>query len=321
MDQLRDKIRYLHYSIRTEKAYLNWVERFLRFHRQRLGTWLHPRQMGPAEIEDFLTHLAVEESVAASTQNQALSALLFLFEKVLEREIPRLGFTPARRPENLPVVLTIDELRRLFDCIPHPVYRLMAELMYGTGMRLLECCRLRIKEIDWDRKQITVKQGKGFKDRAVPLPGRAVSTLRVQVERVLERHTQDREAGFGGVYLPDALHQKYPEAARSPEWQFVFPSSRLSLDPRHPERGPLRHHICENGVQKVVHRAVRLASIAKKASCHTLRHSFATHLLEAGSDIRTVQELLGHVDVSTTMIYTHVLQRGACGVRSPLDLL
>lgn len=321
LDQVRDKIRFLHYAYSTEKTYLSWIERFLRFHRDRLGAWKHPFEMGPGHIEAFLTHLAVDRHVAASTQNQAMSSVLFLFEKVLEFEVGWLKFTAAQRPDNLPVVLSTSEVKELLNQVEHPVFRLMAELMYGTGMRLLECCRLRIKDIDWERKQIIVKQGKGAKDRMVPLPLSCIPKLEAQIERVLQMHTLELAQGRGAVSLPDALHLKYPQAVKSPNWQFIFPSSRLCEDPRHPELGLLRHHIHENGLQKAVHRAVKRAKITKKASCHTLRHSFATHLLEAGSDIRTVQELLGHVNVETTMIYTHVLQKGACGVLSPLDRL
>jgi integron integrase len=285
------------------------------------GEWVHPLKMGPAEIEQFLTHLAVERRVAASTQNQAMSAILFLYQKVFELDVGWLNFSSAPRPENLPVVLTMQEVKALFEKIDQPVFRLMAELMYGTGMRIMECCRLRIKDIDWERNQIIVKQGKGTKDRMVPLPKSLVPRLKAQIERVLERHRSELDAGRGEVSLPEALDRKFPNAVKSPMWQFVFPSARLSCDPRRRDLGLLQHHVHENGIQKAVHRAVLKAKIQKKASCHTLRHSFATHLLESGSDIRTVQELLGHADVSTTMIYTHVLQKGACGVTSPLDRL
>ncbi len=313
---MRTRIRLLHYSRRTEEAYLHWIRRFIRFHRLR-----HPLELGVPEVEAFLSHLAVEGRVAASTQNQAFSAIMFLYKRVLERELAPVNAVRAKRPARLPVVLSIDEVRRLLAAVPEGTYRLMAELVYGTGMRLLEVCRLRVKDLDFDRRQIVVREGKGDQDRAVPLPLRLEARLREQVARVAELHARDLAAGAGRVRPPFALDRKFPEAEREPGWQFLFPSRRLSLDPRTADGVPRRHHLDENGLQKVVHAAVRRAELHKRASCHTLRHSFATHLLEAGSDIRTVQQLLGHRDVSTTMIYTHVLQRGACGVQSPLDRL
>lgn len=279
--------------------------------------------MGAPEIEGFLTYLAVEKNVAASTQNQAFSALLFLYQKVLEIELRRIDAKRATRPPRLPVVLSVDEIRDVLDGI-EGFYRIMAELMYGSGLRLLECCRLRVKDVDFDRRQIIVNEGKGDKDRAVPLPERLKQKLRDQIQEVKHIHNKDAKAGHGRVWLPHALKDKYPNAEKELGWQYLFPSKRLSTDPR--AEGPdceikRRHHVHENAVQKKVRAAVLAAGITKKASCHTLRHSFATHLLEAGADIRTVQELLGHADVSTTMIYTHVLQHGACGVQSPLDRL
>jgi integron integrase len=319
LDQVRVALRTRHYAIRTEEAYVDWIRRFILFHGKR-----HPREMGAAEIETFLTDLAVRGRVAASTQNQALAALLFLYQNVLKIELPRVDAVRAKRPERLPVVLSADEVRAVLDRIDG-VYRLMAELMYGAGLRLLECCRLRVKDLDFDRGQIDVREGKGDRDRAVPLPRSRAEALRAQVRRVELLHDRDLADGFGRVWLPSALREKYPGADRELGWQFLFPSSRLSADPRDagpPARAPrMRHHVHENMVQKQFRKAVLAAGLTKRASCHTLRHSFATHLLEAGHDLRTVQELLGHKDVRTTMVYTHVLQQGPQGVRSPLDRL
>jgi integron integrase len=318
LEQVRAKLRLLHYAIRTEEAYVDWIRRFIFFHGKR-----HPREMGAVEVEAFLTHLAVDGHVAASTQNQALAALLFLYQKVLEIELPLIDAVRAKRPKRLPVVLSADEIRTVLGGMKGTP-RLMAELMYGSGLRLLETCRLRVKDIDFERGQIVVREGKGDKDRVVPLPKRIEPALTEQIERVKEIHSADVKNGHGRVWLPTALREKYPRADRALGWQYCFPSTRLSVDPRGEKiaDGQLRrHHVHENVPQKALRRAVLAAGIAKPASCHSLRHSFATHLLEAGADIRTVQELLGHQDVSTTMIYTHVLQRGACGVVSPLDRL
>ncbi len=317
LDQVRAKLRVLHYSSRTEEAYVGWIRRFILHHDKR-----HPREMGGAEIETFLTHLAVEGNVAASTQNQALAALLFLYQRVLEIELPLLNAVRAKRPERLPVVLSRDEVRLVLDGMVG-VYRLTADLMYGSGLRLLECCRLRVKDIDFARGQIVVREGKGDKDRVVPLPQRAVERLRAQVEVVRRLHEKDVQAGHGRVWLPTALARKFPGTDRTLAWQYLFPASRLSTDPRASggDTALRRHHVHENMLQKEVRKAVLASRIGKRASCHTLRHSFATHLLEDGHDIRTVQELLGHKDVQTTMIYTHVLQQGPQGVRSPLDRL
>ena len=318
LDRVRTRLRVLHYSIRTEEAYVGWIRRYILFHGKR-----HPADMGAAEVEAFLTALAVEGRVAASTQNQAMAALLFLYQHVLEIPLGSIDALRAKRPKRLPVVLSRDEVRSVLGRM-EGVHRLMAELMYGSGLRLLECCRLRVKDVDFQRRQIVVREGKGDKDRVVPLPGSVVERLQGQIEIVRHQHRADLAGGLGRVWLPTALAEKFPNADREPGWQFLFPSSRLSLDPRaEPGSQPIRrrHHIDENHIQKKVRGAVLAAGLTKRASCHTLRHSFATHLLEAGADIRTVQELLGHQDVSTTMLYTHVLQRGACGVVSPLDRL
>jgi integron integrase len=315
LEQVSAKMRMLHYSKRTESAYVDWIKRYIFFHNKR-----HPREMGAPEIEAFLTYLAVEGNVAASTQNQAFSALLFLYRKILEIELPKLNALRAQRPERLPVVLAVEEVRALLEGLDG-IDLLMAEILYGAGLRLLECCRLRVKDVDFARKQIVVREGKGEKDRVVPLPARVEVRLREQVAQVRRIHERDVRAGHGRVWLPYALKEKYPNAERELGWQYLFPSSRLSVDPRASESILRRHHRHESLLQKRVKEAVGAARITKKASCHTFRHSFATHLLEAGYDIRTVQELLGHADVSTTMIYTHVLQRGAGGVQSPLDRL
>lgn len=312
LDQVRERIRFRHYSIRTEQAYLGWIRRFILFHRKR-----HPRDMGAPEVERFLSALATEHNVAASTQNQALSAILFLYREVLEIELPWLdGVKRAKRPQRLPVVLTREETRSV---LAHLQGRnaLMASLLYGAGLRLMECVRLRVKDIEFERRQIVVRDGKGGRDRVTLLPESTRLVLEEQIERVREIHSQDLADGFGAVWLPHALARKYPSAPRELGWQYVFPSAKRSTDPRSGRRG--RHHIDEQTLQRAVKQAVRAAGVSKPASCHTFRHSFATHLLEAGYDIRTIQELLGHRDVNTTMIYTHVANCGGRGVRSPLD--
>lgn len=322
LDRFAAKMRALHYSLSTEKVYRHWILQFLRFHR-RGRQWRHPAEMGKTEIEAFLTHLAMARNVAAKTQNQAFSAILFLYKKVLAVDLPLIDALRARESPRLPVVLSRDEVARLIVCVEGGggLYRLMVELAYGSGLRLMECCRLRVKDVDFQRRQLIVRQGKGDKDRAVPLPDRCAGALETQIARVRRQHQFDLERGLGRADLPHALASKYPNAERELAWQYVFPSDRLCRDPRN-RTGPLyRHHLHENALQRAVKRAVRAAGLDKRVSCHTLRHSFATHLLEAGYDIRTVQQLLGHADVSTTMIYTHVLQRGACGVASPLDRL
>lgn len=335
LEQARQLMRAKHLSIRTESAYINWMERFLRFHRQKAGHWVHPSEMGNDDINAFLTHLAVEGNVAASTQNQAFSALLFLFRDVLKTDF-EVKAVRAKRPQRIPVVLSIDEVRLLLQQLPLGTMQILGGLMYGAGMRLMECCRLRVKDVDFPRKLLTVRDGKGEKDRMVPLPQRLADDLDRQVRAVRHLHQLDLDVGAGWVWLPYALARKYPQAGRSIEWQYLFPAKSLSVDPRPreslegnelpqpatPESRQLRrHHIHETSVQKAVEKAVKAAGLTKPAGCHTLRHSFATHLLEAGHDIRTIQELLGHSDVSTTMIYTHVSSIGAAGIRSPLDRL
>ncbi len=312
LDQVREVIRFKHYSISTEDAYVQWIKRFIFFHGKR-----HPREMGVTEIEAFLTDLAVRGKVAASTQNQALNALVFLYQKVLHIELGEFSAERARRPDRLPVVLTKAETANLLAAMKPGTIGLMARLSYGTGMRLMECVRLRVKDLLFEENQILVRDGKGFKDRVTLLPSSVKAELAAHLERVKLLHQSDLKAGAGEVYLPYALARKYPQAAREWGWQYVFPAIHLSPDPR---SGKMRrHHASETSLQRAVKEAVRLAGIVKPASCHSLRHSFATRLLESGYDIRTVQELLGHKDVSTTQIYTHVMQKPGLGVRSPLD--
>lgn len=312
LERVRERCRVRHYSLRTERAYVDWIWRFVRANHKR-----HPRELGAVEVEAFLSALATTHDVAASTQNQALSALLFLYREVLGIQLPWMeSVVRAKRPQKIPTVLSRAEVLRLLALMDGQV-ALMASLLYGTGMRLMECVRLRVQDVDFDRNEICVRNGKGGKDRRVPLPRRLHQRLLEQIERVRAQHDQDLAAGHGEVYLPHALARKYPNAEREFSWQYVFPSPRESKDPR---SGRLRrHHIDEGILQRAVKLARDRAGIDKRASCHTLRHSFATHLLESGQDIRTVQELMGHKDVSTTQIYTHVLGRGANGVLSPLD--
>jgi integron integrase len=305
-----------HYSLRTEQSYLNWIKRFILFHGKR-----HPEEMGAEEVREFLTHLATKDQVAAATQNQAFSALLFLYRDVLKQELPWIdNIERAKRPPKLPVVFTPEEARAVLTKLHGPA-RLMANLLYGCGLRLNECVRLRIKDIDFGYLHITVREAKGGRDRVTMLPVSLVESLRRQIEKRRILHEEDIAAGFGTVFLPTALARKYPHAAHEFVWQYIFPSNRRSADPRADSDPPKesRHHVDESFLQRAVKNAVREAGIQKAASCHTFRHSFATHLLENGYDIRTVQELLGHKDVSTTMIYTHVLNKPGIGVRSPLD--
>jgi integron integrase len=312
LDRVRERIRVKHYSLRTEDAYLQWIRRFILFHGKR-----HPREMGAAEVEAFLSHLATAGRVSPSTQNQALSALLFLYREVLEVELPWLdGVVRAKRPKHIPVVLTEREVRALLAQLDGTRW-LVACLLYSSGLRVLEGLRLRVKDLDFERREVTVRDGKGAKDRRTMLPERLIEPLRAHLERVRGLHERDLAEGFGEVYLPFALARKYPKAGRSWPWQYVFPSRNRSADPL--DGVIRRHHLDEKVVQRAVSAAGRAAGIAKPVSPHVLRHSFATHLLTAGYDIRTVQELLGHKDVSTTMIYTHVLNRGGRGVQSPFD--
>lgn len=313
LDQVRDRLRLKHYSLRTETAYIQWIKRFILFHGKR-----HPLEMGKDEVEGFLTSLAVDRNVSAATQSQALSALLFLYKEVLQQELPWLSnVTRVTRPARLPTVLGREEVQALVAAMDDELLRLIVRLMYGTGMRVLECLRLRVKDVDFTRHEIIVREGKGNKDRVTMLPKGLAAALRAQIAYARKLHQADLDNGSGEVWLPDALAIKYPNAAREFSWQYVFPAAGLSRDPR---TGAIRrHHVDEKRVQRAVKKAALKAEIFKAVSPHTLRHSFATHLLENGYDIRTVQELLGHSDVSTTMIYTHVLNRGGRGVVSPLD--
>lgn len=312
LDQVRGRMRRLGMARRSEEVYVGWIRRFILANGKR-----HPADMGAQEIERFLTDLAVRGKVSASTQNQALSALLFLYRQVLEVELPWLdGIQRAKKPQRLPVVLTPSEVAALLGELVG-VHWLMANLLYGTGMRLMECMRLRVKDVDFARMEILVRQGKGAKDRHTMLPRKLIRPLEAQLAEARRIHQRDLAAGFGKVWLPDALARKFPAAAGEWGWQYVFPASARSIDPRSGvER---RHHLDESSLQRAIKAATRRARLVKPATCHTLRHSFATHLLEAGQDIRTIQELLGHKDVATTQIYTHVLNRGGQGVVSPLD--
>jgi integron integrase len=312
LDRVRQTIRARHYSSRTEKAYVGWIRRYILFHQKR-----HPDQMGAAEVTAFLSALATRGNVSASTQNQAFSALLFLYREVLGRNLKGLETTVRAKPSSrVPLVLSRDEVAAILRQLSGAP-GLMASLMYGAGLRLLECCRLRVKDLAFDQGQITVRAGKGRKDRITVLPSALAEPLRVHLEVVRRQHESDLRAGAGSVALPDALDRKYPRAGWDWTWQWVFPATRHYRDP---VTGRWRrHHLHETVLQRAFAAAVRAAQVAKPATCHTLRHSFATHLLERGYDIRTIQELLGHSDISTTMIYTHVLNRGARGVTSPLD--
>ncbi|HEC11827.1 MAG TPA: integron integrase [Acidiferrobacteraceae bacterium] len=312
MDQVRNAIRVRHYSLRTEQAYTQWIRRFIYYHNKR-----HPVEMGETEITAFLTHLAVEKHVSPSTQNQALSALLFLYKQVLKLELEWLDdIVRAKRPVRVPVVLSVPEVRVLLGQLKG-TNKLLGVLLYGTGMRITEALRLRVGDIDFSYKQIIVRSGKGAKDRRTILPERLIPALKRQLEYARSLYQQDMEEGFGRVYLPYALMRKYPNADREWIWQYVFPSKQRSVDPR--SNVVRRHHWYDKNLQRAIKDAARRLNLSKRVTTHTLRHCFATHLLQDGADIRTVQELLGHKDVKTTQIYTHVLQRGAGAVRSPVD--
>jgi integron integrase len=312
LDQVRDALRVKHYAYRTEESYLQWIHRFIVFHGKR-----HPKDMGESEVQAYLTHLAVQGNVAASTQNQALSALLFLYRHVLQQPLPEsIDAVRARQSKHLPTVLSTEEIQRLLQYL-EGTHQLLAKLLYGAGLRVKEGLRLRVKDLDFAQYQIIVRDAKGNQDRMTMLPNRLVEQLHAHLVQVKQTHQNDLSLGYGAVYLPFALERKSPHANRDWLWQYVFPAASRSVDPRSGETR--RHHLDDGALQRSLKRAAQQAEIPKKVSCHTLRHSFATHLLQNGYDIRTVQELLGHKDVKTTMIYTHVLNKGGRGVRSPLD--
>jgi integron integrase len=317
LDQVRDKIRFKHYSLSTEKTYLAWIKQYILYHGKR-----HPAEMGVVEVERFLTYLATQRHVSSSTQNQALSAILFLYREVLVITLPWLdNFERSKKPQRLPVVLTTSEVQALLreaTVAPAPV-NLIIKLLYGTGMRLMEAVRLRVKDVELSRKEIIIRDGKGGKDRVTMLPDSLLEAMRTQLALRREWHEQDLALNKVDVWLPDALAVKYPNAPKEWGWQYVFAAKNYSIDPR--SKSERRHHVEEKQIQRYVKKAALAAGIAKPTTPHTLRHSFATHLLQSGYDIRTVQELLGHADVSTTMIYTHVLNKGGRGVLSPLDQL
>lgn len=314
LDQIRERVRYLHYSIRTEEAYVYWARRYIKFHALR-----HPRDMGAVEVEQFLTHLATRQNVSPSTHKQALAGILFLYRQVLDIDLPwmqQIGRPKTR--ERIPVVLSRIEVAKLLASIDKE-YLLIAQALYGMGLRLMECLRLRVKDIDFDRKVVVVREGKGGKDRVVMLPGGLIEPFKAQLAASRALWAEDRASDRPGVWLPDALARKFPRAPEAWTWHWVFPSPHLSTDPRTGTQR--RHHRYEQTIGRAIAQAVTRAGIEKKVTAHTLRHSFATHLLDSGVDIRRVQELLGHSDVSTTMIYTHVLSASAAGTRSPLDVL
>jgi integron integrase len=311
MERFRAKIRQLHYSSRTGEAYSGWIIRYLKFFGMQ-----HPSKLDHRHVSEYLAHLASEAHLSASSQNQALNAIVFLYRRVLGIELEELAFERAKRPKRLPVVLGRSEIRALLGVMCQP-YRLMAGLMYGSGLRVKECVDMRVKDVDFERRQIVVRDGKGRQDRATLLPDGARRALEEQVARVERQHARDLARGLGYVDMPDALARKMPHEARELPWQYLFPSSRTCLDPVTGRE--VRHHVDESALQREVRRAMKKAGLKRRATCHSLRHSFATHLLEDGTDIRTIQALLGHKDVRTTMIYTHLVDRGPFGVLSPLD--
>lgn len=312
IEAVRATIRRMHYSPRTEEAYVHWIRTFIRFHGRR-----HPRDLAAPEVTAFLNSLSLTRRISASSQNQALCALVFLYRHVLAIDLPALeGLQRAKRPEHLPEVLSPQEVSALLAQLAPP-FRLMGELLYGSGLRVAECVSLRVKDVDLQRRQLVVRRGKGGKDRVTLLPVSAAAELRAQLEHVEQLHQRELSRGFGDVDLPERLRIKMPQAARSLPWQYLFPASRPCVDPA--TGRPVRHHLHDTAIQRAVQEAARAAGLRKRATCHTLRHSFATHLLEAGTDIRTIQTLLGHQDLRTTMIYTHIVERGPFGVVSPLD--
>jgi len=315
LDQVREVMRLRHYSIRTEHCYCDWIRRYVKFHQMRCREDLNG---GTGKVEMFLSDLAVNGQVAASTQNQAFNALLFLYRDVLHQPFENVQAVRADRPQRVPVVLTVEEAKKvIFSLSGMP--QLVVKLLYGSGLRLLECLRLRVKDIDFGMKQLTVRDGKGAKDRYTVLPESVIPVLKEQLQKVELMHGEDLRQGYGSVYLPGALDRKYPRAAQEWRWQYAFPARGLSLDPRSGQTR--RHHLDEATIHKAIKAATARVGIAKRVSSHTFRHSFATHALQRGADIRTIQELLGHEDLATTMIYTHVLQQGGCGMKSPLDCL
>ena len=308
-------IRVKHYSVRTEQSYLGWLLRYINFHSMK-----NPENLSEPEIAQFLEYLVFKRKVSSSTQSQALNALIFFYKSVLKRQLSdSIEFARSKKPKRLPVVLSATEVKKLLKEIKHPTQHLMANLLYGCGMRLMECVRLRVQDVDFDYCQILVRQAKGGKDRVLPIPKKSLFELKEHIKNVKDLHDEDLKEGYGSVYMPEALGRKYPNAEKEFRWQYVFPSSTISKDPR--SKAIRRHHVHERGLQKYIKKSSEKVGITKKVSTHTLRHSFATHLLENGYDIRTVQELLGHADVSTTMIYTHVLNKPGVTVTSPLDLL
>jgi len=312
LDQVRQRIRLKGYSIRTEKAYVSWIKRFILFHDKR-----HPNDMGKPEIEVFLSNLVLKSNVAASTQNQAFNAIIFLYKQVIDKDLPNdINAFRAKRPATLPVVMSREETMRVIN-VMSGVHQVMAIVMYGSGLRVQECIRLRVKDVDFEMNQIVVRNGKGKIDRITVFLDKIKLPIKSILERVKQIHKNDLSEGYGRVYLPYALARKYKNADTEWGWQYVFPASKISKDPR--SGISMRHHMHVSSIQKATKKAVKMAKILKPASCHTFRHCFATHLLEDGYDIRTIQELLGHKDVSTTMIYTHVLNRGGKAVRSPVD--